>query len=113
MALRVLLRFLEALEGLRYDDEEPDVPPFLLLGLHHHLGVELLNVLAEAERDPPCQPSLFPHAGIEEVSEQCHGGNYPDKRLAGVSEDDQIQDGSWSQVQEPQTVCLQDLKEKV
>ena len=63
MALRVLLRFLEALVGLRYDDEEPDVPPFLPLGLDHHLGVELLHVLAEAERDPACQPSLFPTRG--------------------------------------------------
>ena len=90
MALRVLLRLLEAFEGLRYDDEEPAVRPFLLLGLHHHLGVELLQVLVEAERDPACQPPLFSHAGIEEVSKQCHGGHYPDERLAGVSENDQI-----------------------
>ena len=90
MALRVLLRFLEALEGLRHDDEEPAVPPLLPLGFHHHLGVGLLDVRTKAERDSAPQPALFPYTGIEEMTEQRHRRHHPDERLTGVGKDGQI-----------------------
>ena len=78
LGLRVLLRFLEALEGLGYSNEEPAVPPLFPLGRHHH-PVERFGVVLRLHSTVGISSSQHPGA---RNSGSINRGFIPDKTRA-------------------------------